>query len=588
MAVGSKPTASRLRPVLIPSFVSLPTLASRLGKTLKNVTSACASEYDWWPREATKRQNRKDGFAYVKSLVLSFEEASTIALKFSRQPQLHVMDGSDLTRRAPPNIVRRPAVITLLGHRNHGKTTLLDRLCGTHLAAREDFGITQETYARVVQLKDETTDERKDDDPKARSTASAPSSSSPSSDALYTLLDTPGHASFAEMRHIGASHADLVLLIIAADEGVSDQTHECLDVVSSNKIPLIVVITKTDLPNAKVFAIKRELRQYNIHLLSPTTPTASVKGYMNVIDISAKTGHNIPLLKQTIQAVCQLIPLITDTNAIAIGNVVESWREARGRGNVIRLILKQGTLAVLDYFVSDYYHGKIKGLRDANGKNIDKATAGVPIELMGVDGLPTPGSDVIVCSKKGAEDLAEVRQAEIRFEHQDRMLRPAEIETTHPPPPETDDADEDDCESEFAGPLHVVIKTGNIGALRMIYESIDHMNAADPLNPVIHAVEANVGVVTKQDIVLAQSYACPIYCFRNDSYGKREKEQADRSHVQIIEYGHFQHFIDHLTTQVQLRQQKYEESQRERQNNQQNTATDATSITNIQNQLQIE
>ena len=357
----------------------------------------------------------RTGYSNVKQVILSYQEAAQLAQLYNRQPQRRIMEGTDIRAVLPARpVVRQPAV-AILGHKDHGKTTLLDALRGTSVAAREEFGITQETYTYEVTLDEATTETERQ-----RFLAGTEAAGKRRT---FTFLDTPGHHSFTEMRAQAAAHADLIVLVVAADEGLLEQTFECLNIITEFRVPVIVALSKVDKEGAAAIRIRRELQRLGARLLTADRPTASVKGEMVAVELSAKTGKGMELLRRALFGVTELLPLAADANAPCSGGVVEAWREEKRRGEVVRLLVKQGTLRVGDWLVADTCGGRIKAMHDMRRRPMKQCVAGQVCEVMGVEGLPPPGREFFVCSKEAMEAITEVRRLEQEYPEQPRLQK---------------------------------------------------------------------------------------------------------------------------------------------------------------------
>ena len=398
----------------IPSFISPPALASLLGVTLRRLAKdARASFPDWWPQSITERRMLRTGYNNVKALILNYEEAAAIARLYARSPQRAILEESDLERQVQKRPVQRAPVIAILGHKDHGKTSLLDSLRGTHIAEREEFGITQETYTFQVTL----------DEQSAQTERELASSNAPSAGLrrTFTFLDTPGHHSFTEMRAQAAAHADVVLLVVAADEGLLEQSFESLNIITQFTLPIVVCITKAALPNSRPERVRRELQRLGARLVDASRPTLSVRGEMVAVDLSVKEGQGLQELRRALFGVTSLLPLKADANAVCQGRVVEAWREEKGRGDVVRVLVKEGTLRTGDWFVSDLAGGRVKAMRNSRREAVEECGPGGVAELMGADMLPAPGSDFFVCSQLASDAIKEVRRLEQAYPEQDRF-----------------------------------------------------------------------------------------------------------------------------------------------------------------------
>ena len=416
ISVGQRESDALPELVDIPSYITPVALATLLDVTLRRLAKDARHHFPaWWPQSITERRMLRTGYSNVKEVVLSYSEAAAIAQLYNRQPQRRIMDGTDIQPVLPARPVVRQAAVCVLGHKDHGKTSLLDALRGTSVAAREEFGITQETYTYEVTLDELTTDTERQ-----RYLAGAQPAGRRRT---FTFLDTPGHHSFTEMRAQAAAHADLILLVVAADEGLLEQTFECLNIITEFRVPVIVVLSKVDKEGAAVGRIRRELQRLGARLLTASRPTASVRGEMVAVEVSAKTGQGMELLRRALFGVTELLPLAADANLPCSGGVVEAWREEKRRGEVVRLLVKQGTLRTGDWLVADTRGGRIKAMHDMRRRPLKQCAPGQVCEVMGVEGLPSPGKEFFVCSREAMEAITEVRRLEQEYAEQPRLQK---------------------------------------------------------------------------------------------------------------------------------------------------------------------
>ena len=225
------------------------------------------------------------------------------------------------------------------------------------------------------------------------------------------------------MRAQAAAHADVVLLVVAADEGLLDQSFESLNIVTQFTVPIVVAITKTALPTSHPDRVRRELQRLGARLLDANKPTLSVRGEMVAVEVSVKEGQGLDVLRRALFGVTSLLPLSADVNAVCMGSVLEAWREDKGRGDVVRVLVKEGTLRVGDWFVSDLAGGRVKAMRNSRKEAVDECGPGGVAEVMGADMLPSPGSEFFVCSKQASTAIREVRRLEQAYSEQDRFTQ---------------------------------------------------------------------------------------------------------------------------------------------------------------------
>jgi translation initiation factor IF-2 len=277
------------------------------------------------------------------------------------------------------NAVPRAPVVTIMGHVDHGKTSLLDAIRKTRVTEQEAGGITQHIGAYQVKVQD-----RK-----------------------ITFLDTPGHEAFTLMRARGAKVTDIVVLVVAADDGVMPQTEESISHTRAAKVPIIVAINKIDKPGVNPERVKRELAERGLQAedWGGDTPT---------VEVSAKMGKNLELLLELILLVADLQSLKADPTLPAMGAVLEAKID-RGRGNVATVLVQNGTLKVGDNFVAGAVYGKVRAMFDENGQSVKEAVPSTPVEVLGLEGLPLAGDTFqSIADDKKARQIVAYRQEKLR------------------------------------------------------------------------------------------------------------------------------------------------------------------------------
>jgi translation initiation factor IF-2 len=352
----------------------------------------------------------------------------------------------------------RPPVVTIMGHVDHGKTTLLDMIRHTNVAAGEAGGITQAISSYQVLVSDP------DDEKKQR---------------LVTFVDTPGHSAFEAMRQHGAAITDLVVLVVAANEGVKPQTKEAIKHTRALNVPIIVALNKSDLPDANPERVKRELS--DLDLLPEEWG-----GTIPVISISAKTGDNVERLLEVILLATDLMELKADNDAPVTGVVVESHMEA-GLGPVATVLIQNGTLKVGDMVVLGEAWGRIRLIEDHRGKRIRLATASQPVRISGLSSVPEFGVRLKpVADDKQAREMA--RQAGTGAAQALRQ-RSEELAGTA-------------TENEGRRELAIVLKADTQGSLNAITEILTKLNNEDV---VVAIVKSGVGDISDGDVQSASA-----------------------------------------------------------------------------------
>ncbi|RME64417.1 MAG: translation initiation factor IF-2, partial [Alphaproteobacteria bacterium] len=357
----------------------------------------------------------------------------------------------------------RPPVVTVMGHVDHGKTSLLDAIRQADVAAGEAGGITQHIGAYQVRL--------------------------PSGNKV-TFLDTPGHEAFTAMRARGASVTDIVVLVVAADDGIMPQTVEAINHARAAKVPLIVAINKIDKAGANPDKVRQELLQHEVIVESLSGETLDV-------EVSAVTRANIDKLLEAIVLQAELLELGANPNRAAEGVVIESQLD-KGRGPVATVLIKRGTLRVGDIFVTGPEWGKVRALIDDRGEPIDAAGPSQPVEVLGLSGTPAAGDDfAVVESEARAREIASYRQDVLKRNRQ--VMAPASLESMF-----------SRLKEGQAQEYPVVVKGDVQGSVEAITAALEKLSTDEIKVRVLHAA---VGGVNESDVVLAKASDAAIIGF---------------------------------------------------------------------------
>ena len=385
----------------------------------------------------------------------------------------------------PKDLKPRPPVVTVMGHVDHGKTSLLDAIRHTGVAAGEAGGITQAIGASQVQINGRT----------------------------ITFIDTPGHETFTAMRARGAKVTDIVILIVAADDGVMPQTIESINHAKAAEVPIIVAVNKIDKPGADPTRVRQELTEYGI--------IPEEWGGQNMfVDISAKKHVGIDNLLEAVLLEADVLELKANPDTFASGNVLEAKLD-RGRGSVATLLVNRGTLRVGDAIVAGMSYGKIRAMIDSRGNNVKEAKPSTPVEVLGLQSVPMAGDEFRVFQdEREARGLADERALKARIEEQNKVKH-VTLENLF-----------DTMADAEVKELNLIIKADVQGSIEALQDSLDKMDQSEVRINTIHSA---VGAITETDVTLADASNAIIIGFgvRPDA---KAKTAAERDGVEIRTY----------------------------------------------------
>ena len=408
--------------------------------------------------------------------------------------------------------VKRPPVVTILGHVDHGKTSLLDYIRKSNVVSKESGGITQHIGAYQVAL------------PEGK----------------ITFLDTPGHAAFTEMRARGAQVTDIAILVVAADDGIMQQTQEAIDHVKSAGVPIIVAVNKIDKPEANVDKVVQQLPNYDL------IPEA-YGGEVIICPVSAHTGEGVPHLLEMILLQADVMELKAEPKGEFHGVVIEAKLE-KGRGPVATILVKDGTLKIGDVALAGATFGKIKAMMSYDGERIKEAGPSSPVEILGLNEVPAAGDKVEVYKdERSARDIAEARAQEDRL----KALNPAKKKfSLKELRRQLDDNEIKD--------LNLIVKgdvQGSVEAVRGLINKLE----SDEVN--IQVLHAGVGSITQSDILLGSASNAIVVGFNVKPEGDAKKE-AERLKVEIRTYSIIYELIEDIENALKgMLAPKYEEEQ---------------------------
>ncbi|MGB4058152.1 MAG: translation initiation factor IF-2 [Alphaproteobacteria bacterium] len=424
--------------------------------------------------------------------------AAEFGHKIKRVTEADVEIGMEGTLDTEENLVPRPPVVTIMGHVDHGKTSLLDALRKTDVVSGEAGGITQHIGAYQVTLP---------------------------SGAKITFLDTPGHSAFTEMRARGANVTDIVVVVVSAEDSIMPQTIESINHARAAKVPIIIAINKIDLPDANPAKVKQDLLQHEVVI-------EDMGGDVLCLEISAKKRINLDKLEETILLQAEILELRANPNREAHGYVIESKLE-KGRGSVATVLIQKGTLKIGDIFVAGSEQGRVRAIINDHGKNIQQAIPGQPVEILGFGGPPDAGDTfTVVGDENKAREITDYRK---RKKRETQAAKAVKGRATM----------EDLLQIKEEGEkttLPVVIKGDVHGSVEAIAGSLQKM-VEENKGIAVHVLHSGVGGITESDVTLARASGGVIIGF-NVRANAQARDLAQRDNVQIRYYNIIYNVID--------------------------------------------
>jgi translation initiation factor IF-2 len=437
---------------------------------------------------------------------LSDDAIHVLADEFDKQIEIvHAADDVEVEpvfEDADEDLIERPPVVTIMGHVDHGKTSLLDAIRETEVVAGEAGGITQHIGAYQVRHAGKE----------------------------ITFLDTPGHEAFTAMRARGAKVTDLAVIVVAADDGVKPQTEEAIDHAKAAEVPIIVAVNKIDKEGAQPERVRTEMTQ---HGLQP----AEWGGEIEFVDVSAKTHEGLDTLLETIQVVTDLEELKANAGAEASGAVIESKLDP-GRGPVVTILIQRGTLRVGDALVAGAHFGRVRAMHDFTGGKLKRAMPGQPVEVLGFDGVPEAGEHVrVVENERRARQLAGERANRLKTEALARRSgRKVSLEDVFKL-----------AQEGTVKELGLVVKADVAGSLEAIEDEIAKLPQQEVKVNIIHR---GVGGINESDVMLASASEGVILAFNVRPVGDA-RHIADREGVEIRSYAVIYRAIEELRAAMQ-------------------------------------
>ena len=486
---SNEPKEKLVREVVIPEAINIQELANRMSERAVDVI----------------RLLMKQGAMHKITDVIDADTAQLIAEEMGHTVKRvaasdveeglfdAVDDSSDTEPRSP--------VVTVMGHVDHGKTSLLDALRHANVVSGEAGGITQHIGAYQV--------------------------TSPESGKKITFIDTPGHAAFTAMRARGAKVTDIVILVVAADDGVMPQTVEAINHAKAAKVPMIVAINKIDKPDAKPERVRTELLQYEVQV-------ESLGGDVVDVEVSAKNKTNLDRLLEMIALQAELLDLKTNVERPAEGTVIEAKLD-RGRGPVATVLVQRGTLRVGDIIVAGAEMGRVRALINDQGVTIDEAGPSVPVEVLGFNGPPEAGDRMAV-----VENEARARQVTSYRAHQKRENAAASISGMRGSLEQMMSQLKTSGRKEF--PL--IVKADVQGSLEAILGSLEKLGTDEVAARILHA---GVGGISESDVTLAEGFNAAIIGFSVRA-NKEATAAAKRNGIEIRYYNIIYDLVDDIKT----------------------------------------
>ena len=482
-----------IREVIIPDCIRVQDLANRMAENSANVIKSLLD----MGVTSTINDILDGDTAY-----LATQEMGHIPKRISEadvEIDLHEKDKDAI-------LVERNPIVSVMGHVDHGKTSLLDALKNTNIAARESGGITQNTSCYTISYNNKN----------------------------IVFIDTPGHQLFTSMRSRGAEISDIIILIIAADDSLMPQTIEIIEHIKKTSTPIIVAINKTDLPDVNINKVHTDLLKHNII-------TEAMGGDTLAIEISAKNKMNLDKLQEMILLQAELLEIKSNANTSADGIIVEVKIE-KGKGVVVLLIIKNGTLKVGDVFVAGKEWGSIRAITNIQGKRIKEAQTGMPVYLLGFNGSPEAGDKLIVVKDESkAREVSEYRGRKIK----DKLLKKQAVTA------------EDMFSDDNNKCLSIIIKSDTQGAIEAISTALTSIEHED-LN--INIVHGNVGEISDSDILVAKNTNAIILGF-GIKVNKKTKEGLKQNNIEFYCDSIIYNIIDHIKEKaIQLIGPKYKQN----------------------------
>ncbi len=482
-AVQPAPTEKVIKEVVIPEIITVQELANRMAEksaeVIKKLMSLGVMATINQPIDADTAQIVVEEFGH----------------KFKRVSESDVEQGL-VEEDKPEQLLPRAPVVTVMGHVDHGKTSLLDALRETNVAAREAGGITQHIGAYQITVK---------------------------SGQKITFIDTPGHEAFSEMRARGAKVTDIVVLVVAANDGIMPQTIEAIRHAQAAEVPIVVAINKIDLPGADPMKVKTALLQHGIGV-------EEMGGECLCAEVSAKKRINIDKLVDAILLQAEMLDLKANPNRNAEGAIIEAKME-KGRGTVVTALVQKGTLKVGDICIAGKEWGHVRAMFNENGQKLQEAGPATPVEVLGLQGTPSAGDDfVVVADESKAKEITSYR---IRKEREAKLVKSAKSAM---------ELMLDKIKSGEVKHLPIIIKADVQGSIEAIEGAVSKLSNDEVSVQILHSA---VGAISESDVTLAKASHALIIGF-NVRANTQARDMARRDGVEIKYYSIIYDVLDDI------------------------------------------
>ncbi len=484
-SIPQGPAEKVFREVMIPEFITVAELAARMTEKAADVVKKLMGMGEFVTANQTIDQSTAE--------VIVSEFGHTPVLAQTTTIEESLLEGTD----ADETLITRAPIVTIMGHVDHGKTTLLDTLRKANVVKGEAGGITQHIGAYQV---------------------TAPSGRQ------ITFLDTPGHAAFTAMRARGAKVTDVVILVVAADDGIMPQTIEAIQHARAAGVPLVVALNKMDKPNVNPQKVKNELLAQDVVL-------EEFGGNVPCVPVSGLTGMGLDQLEEIVLLQADVLDLKANPNRRADGSVVEA-RLDKGRGPVATVVVSRGTLKVGEIIVAGQFWGRVRALINDLGQNVKEAGPSMPVEILGLQGVPQAGDQFIVCeNERIAKEAAAQRDQNERERAQ--AARKMTLENLM-----------ERMAAEGQKDLNVIVKADVQGSTEAIAFALEQLNADQQLVKV-KVISSAVGVITENDVNLASTAGALVVGF-NVRADATARDVADRAGIELRYYSIIYNLVDDI------------------------------------------